>query len=438
MKKFVKFCAVVVAIPVLIGIGVPVFGLQDEVEYAGLVINDYFDLASPFTWDGLEWDLPPNTGRLYFRDDGTWSPVGLADAGYAVLDATTSTMSTSTWETLMSVTVDVPEATDRVLAHVTGQFAWMGTSVFVVDRTSDELCSIPDPSAPSTGVNCADLDSRITEPQGLTTRAAGGLWVVDNAGDELCSIPDPSAPSTGVTCAALDSRITVPIGLATRAAGGLWVVDISIDELCSIPDPIAPSTGVNCADLDSRITEPQGLTTRAAGGLWVVDNAGDELCSIPDPSAPSTGVTCAALDSRITDPTGLTTRAAGGLWMVDRISDELCSIPDPIAPSTGVNCADLDSRIIDPTGLTEAGADGECMIRLARGTTAVETLMIDAGRILLDTTFYEVPGAGATGAQTYSVQMMTANPYTLCLAVRGNGEGTIPLPSMFVQVLYGG
>ena len=75
------------------------------------------------------------------------------------------------------------------------------------------------------------------------------------------------------------------------------------------------------------------------------------------------------------------------------------------------------------------------MIRLARGTTSVETLMIDAGRILLDTTFVDVPGVA--GSTTYNVQMMTANPYTLCSAVRGNGAGTIPLPSLLVQVFFG-
>ena len=73
--------------------------------------------------------------------------------------------------------------------------------------------------------HAADWTPESQSPQGLTTRAAGGLWVVDTNGDELCSIPDPAAPAANVTCSGLDSRITVPSGLTTRAAGGLWVVD---------------------------------------------------------------------------------------------------------------------------------------------------------------------------------------------------------------------
>ena len=173
MKR--RFNGGILALSLLAVMGAASAGWQDG-------IYDYLDLENTLTWNGAVLDAP-NTGtannRRWFRGDGTWSGVGLADAGHDVLDATTSTMSTSTWETLMSVTVDVPETTDRVLASVTGQFRWMGTAAFVVDATSDELCSIPDPAAPAANVTCSGLDSRITFPLGLTTRAAGGLWVVD-------------------------------------------------------------------------------------------------------------------------------------------------------------------------------------------------------------------------------------------------------------------
>ena len=397
---------------------------------------DTLELDGELTWNAAVLD-PPNTGaasnRVFFRGDGTWSGVGLADACHDVLDATVSTMSTSAWETLITCTVDVPETTDRVLASVAGQFAWMGTATFVVDDAGDELCEVPDPTAPAVGVTCRALASSITNPRGVTTRAAGGVYIVNTANDELCEVPDPTAPAVGVTCRALASSITSPRAITTRAAGGVWIVDTG-NELCEVPDPTAPAVGVTCRALASSITSATGVTTRAAGGVYI---AGDsrQLCEVPDPTAPAVGVTCRAMAPSISGTTGVTTRAAGGVYIVATSGAELCEVPDPTAPAVGVTCLPLASSITDPQGITEAGADGECMIRLARGATAIETLMIDAGRILLDTTFVDVPGVA--GSATYNVQMMTANPFTLCTAVRGNGAGTIPLPSLLVQVFYG-
>ena len=73
------------------------------------------------------------------------------------------------------------------------------------------------------------------------------------------------------------------------------------------------------------------------------------------------------------------------------------------------------------------------MIRVARGTTEIEGVELDAGRILFDATFTDAPGVGT---HTYSLQMRTQDPNTLCTAY--TGDGAVPLPSILVQSFYAG
>ena len=73
------------------------------------------------------------------------------------------------------------------------------------------------------------------------------------------------------------------------------------------------------------------------------------------------------------------------------------------------------------------------MIRLARGTTEIEGLDLDQGRILFDATFTDAPGVGT---HTYSLQMRTQDPNTLCTAYLG--DGAVPMPSLLVQSFYAG
>ena len=398
----------------------------------GDLVGATFTDDGVFIWNGVVYDAP-GTGEAVRMNrvlqPGGWGNVGLADACHDVLDATVSTMSTSAWETLMTCVVDVPETTDRVLATVTGQFAWMGTAAFAIQGgTPNSLCEIPDPAAPAS-LTCRVMDSRIREANGVAPREAGGVWIVDAGIDDLCEIPDPTAPAVDVICRALDAQITDPSGVAPREAGGLWIVDAGIDDLCEIPDPTAPAVDVVCRALDAQITDPQGAARREAGGLWIVDDSGNELCEVPDPTAPTTGVTCRAMPSPIGQPLAVASRSLGGVWVEGGL--QMCEIPNPAVSPISVSCRPSAQFF----GMTEAGPDGECMIRLARGTTAVETIAIAADRLLLDTTFVDLPGIA--GSATYNVQMMTGNPVTFCTAVRETALGTTPLPSLLVQVFHG-
>ena len=400
-----------------------------------IVAGDLLEIDGNFTWNGVDIDAPLTgdaNNRVWLRGDGTWSGVGLADAGHDVLDATVSTMSNSTWETLLSVMVNVPETTDRVLASVTGQFAWMGASVFVISTPDDTLCEVPDPMAPGAGVTCRELAAEITDPTGIVRRPAGGFYIVDNkpfpTQDRLCEVADPTVPTT-VTCRDLAAVIVNAQGLALRPAGGVYVV--SNDDLCEIPNPTVPAT-VTCREVS--ISAMRGIATRLSGGVFVV-TAIENLCSIPDPASPADAVTCSPLAAEIGNPSGLTERPGGGVYVTNNggSSKLLCEVPDGAMPSI-VTCRTFSSVIRSPLGISGVGSAGDCMIRLARGTTAIETLMLESGRILLDTTFVD---QGASGSQTYAVEMMTANPFTFCTLNSGNGLGTIPLPSLLVQVFYG-
>ena len=73
-----------------------------------------------------------------------------------------------------------------------------------------------------------------------------------------------------------------------------------------------------------------------------------------------------------------------------------------------------------------------CMVRLARGTTEIEVVNFDTGRVLFDTTFSDAP---PVGTHVYNLQVRTEQQ-SGCTAYRG--DGIVPMPSMFVQSYYGG
>ena len=104
--------------------------------------------------------------------------------------------------------------------------------------------------------------------------------------------------------------------------------------------------------------------------------------------------------------------------------------PTGANPSAAELLGVLPAALI-PTGATYIG-DAPCDIRIARGTTDVQTIMLPAGRIWIDAAFVDQPAAGT---HTYSLQMRTSDPATVCTAYLGNGA--VPMPSMLVQVFYG-
>ena len=62
----------------------------------------------------------------------------------------------------------------------------------------------------------------------------------------------------------------------------------------------------------------------------------------------------------------------------------------------------------------------------------METIELADGRIWLDAAFVDEPAAGS---HTYALQHKTSDPNTVCTAYRG--AGTVPMPSLLVQVFYG-
>ena len=86
-------------------------------------------------------------------------------------------------------------------------------------------------------------------------------------------------------------------------------------------------------------------------------------------------------------------------------------------------------------GITASG-DAPCQWRIARGSTEVESIDLNEGSpaMLLDgLTVIDRPAAGT---YIYSAQMSTSTPATVCTAYQGGG--VTPLPTLTVQVLFGG
>ena len=85
--------------------------------------------------------------------------------------------------------------------------------------------------------------------------------------------------------------------------------------------------------------------------------------------------------------------------------DDLWRIDDPTNPGAAVLLGSFPSGLTAPVGIASRGV-GPCMIRVARGTTEIESLELDDGRILFDATFVDAP---PVGTHTYSLQMRTAD-----------------------------
>ena len=354
-------------------------------------------------------------------------PQGLQDAAYDLLTANMSTMS-STYVTVLSASVTVGESGDAVTVHLTGQIGWMGAVLYVVDLDGDELWRIGDPTAPGSAVLEGTFPSGLDFPRGITSHG-GALYVADSGGDELWRIGDPTAPGSAVLEGPFPSGITTPDGITSHGAV-LYVVDLDGDELWRIGDPTAPGSAVLEGTFPSGLSSPSGITSHG-GALYVVDSSGDELWRIDDPTAPGSAVLEGPFPSGITTPDGITSHG-GALYVVDGTSDELWRIDDPTAPDAAALEGSFPSGITAPKGITAIGV-APCMIRLARGTTEIEGFDLDEGRILFDATFTDAPGVGT---HTYSLQMRTQDPNTLCTAYLGGG--LVPMPSLLVQSFYAG
>ena len=364
------------------------------------------------------------TARTWLRGDGTWTGTGFQDAATDLLTADMSTMS-GTYQTIMSGSVTVAEAGDAVLVHVTGQIGRLGRALLVV--APSQLFRIDNPTVP-VAVLEGDFPSGITDAGGITSHG-GSLYVVDDTGNELWRLDDPTAPAAAVLEGDFPSGLATiaPTGI-TSHGGSLYVVDARNDELWRLDNPADPGSAVLQGDFPSGITVPAGITSQG-GVLYVVDTAGAELWRIDDPTNPAAAVLQGTFPSGLTAPTGITSHG-GVLYVVDDTGNELWRVDDPTDPGAAVREGSFG--ISSPRGIVGIG-DAPCMIRVARGTTEIEGFELDEGKILFDATFVDAP---PVGTHTYSLQMRTQAPNTLCTVYRG--EGTVPLPSLLVQSYYGG
>ena len=391
-------------------------GLAPLPAQFGNVVGDFLDIDGNFRWNGETLDAP-NTGRAsnrrFFRGDGTWSGVGLADAAHDFLTADQSTMMSSP-VTFLSASVTVDEQGDTVIVSVSGRWAWMGAGLFVLDSTSPDsvwTCTL--------ALVCseANLPSGFGTAAGIT--ASGGmLYVLDSTS------PDSVWTCTlALVCseANLPSGVGFPTGI-TASGGMLYVLDSTVSVwTCTL------ALVCSEANLPSGVGFPTGIT--ASGGMLYVLNSSNPVsvwtCTL--------ALVCseAELPDGVSNFIGGIAASGGMLYIADGDS------PDSVWTCTlALVCseANLPSGVGSPGGITASG-DAPCEWRIARDVTELESIDIDEGApaILLDgLTVIDRP---APGTYTYSAQMSTSTPETVCTAYQGGG--VTPLPSLLVQVFYG-
>ena len=415
MRKWIN-TAVVAALVVGGWLVAPTVARQAE------LYGEYMELYGPMCWGPdtsgcVEIDAP-NSGtasnRTFFRGDMTWAGTGIADAAHDFLTADQSTMM-STPETFLSASVTVDEQGDTVIVSVSGRWAWMGEGIFVLDANNPDsvwTCTL------ALVCNEAELPSGFGFGQGIT--ASGGMLYVADAGN-----PDSVWTCTLVLAcneAVLPSGFGDPGGIA--ASGGmLYVADVDN------PDSVWTCTLAlvcNEAVLPSGFGIVRGIT--ASGGmLYVVDADNPDsvwTCTL------ALVCTEATLPNGFGDPGGIA--ASGGMLYVADVDNQ-----DSVWTCTlALVCteAELPSGFGNVQGIASSG-DAPCEWRIARDATEVESIDLNEGvpTMLLDgLTVIDRP---APGTYTYSAQMSTSTPETVCTAYFGGG--VTPVPSLLVQVVYG-
>ena len=401
-----------------------------NIAIAGALLGFLFGLPVPVSVGAQGGDAVYRSLRVQIPIERRYlEPQGLQDAATDLLTANFSTMSSS-YQTIMSGSVTVGESGDAVLVHVTGQIGRMGGALYVVDSTSRELWLIGDPTAPGSAVLQGTFPSGLGQPLGITSQG-GALYVVDSGSpDELWRVDDPTSPGSAVLEGSFPSGLARPEGI-TSQGGSLYVVDVVGRELWRVDDPTSPGSAVLEGSFPSGLASPQGITSHG-GALYVVNSFDSKLWRVDDPTAPGSAVLQGTFPSGLGQPLGITSQG-GALYVVDSGSpDELWRVDDPTDPGAAVAEGDFPSSLTDPSGIVSLG-ESPCMIRIARGGTEIEGLELDEGRILFDATFSDAP---PVGTHTYSLQMRTQDPNTLCTAYVG--DGTVPMPSLLVQSFYAG
>ena len=356
-------------------------------------------------------------------------PQGLQDAAEDLLTADMST-SSATYVTIMSGEVTVGEAGDAVLVHLTGQIGWTGRVFYVADQSDDQLWRIDDPTSPGGAVLVGAFPSGLQGPGGITLHG-GSLYVVDDSGNSFWRIDDPTNPGGAVLVGAFPSGLNRPNGI-TSHGGVLYVANSTNTEeaLWRIDDPTSPGGAVLVGAFPSGLQFPSGITSHG-GSLYVNDATDDALWRIDDPTNPGGAVLVGAFPSTVLEPQGIT-KYGGKLYFVENFSNALWRIDYPTNPGGAVLEGNFPAGLNQASGIT-TNVSAPCMIRLARGTTEIEGVVLDSGRILFDATFVDAP---PVGTHTYALQMRTQDPNTVCTAYRG--DGSVPMPSMLVQSFYAG
>ena len=359
-------------------------------------------------------------------------PQGLQDAAYDLLSADMNIMSSS-YQTIMSASVTVGEAGDAVSVHVQGQFGVI-LSLYLVN--SGDLWRQSDPSVPGGAYLVGAFPSGLSHSTGITSHG-GALYIVDDSGDELWLLSDPSTPSGAILQGAFPSGIFAPKGI-TSHGGALYIVNrtgsSSPAELWLLSDPSTPSGAILQGAFPSGLSDSTGITSHG-GALYIVDNSGNELWLLSDPSTPSGAILQGAFPSGLIHPEGITWYG-GALYVLEghttTVEEFLWRLSDPSTPGGAILQGAFPSGLANPSGITLHEAMVPCMVRLARGGTEIEVVSFNEGRVLFDTTFSDAPGVGT---HTYNLQVRTEQAGG-CTVYRG--DGTVPMPSIFVQSYYAG
>ena len=363
------------------------------------------------------------------RFEGPVYGVGPQDAASDLLTADVNVMST-TWVTVMSGSVTTRDAGDSVQLHLMGEFGLMnpvyllGTSVTA--NTTSTLSRIDDPNDPAGGTMVGFLPSGV-QAHALASHSGSLYYIVSQSGTRtLWRIDDLSDPAGAVMVGTLPSGVG-STGM-TFKGGSLYIGGSSDPSTLWRFDDLSDLAGGTLVG-----TFPSGFIARGLafhdGSLYVlarVSSSSSQLWRAEDP----------------TNPAGATQFASGGSFLYGGLtsygrslylggSSLIYRIERPEIVSRLVSVGSLPLGSYSSSGMTAVSPMGDCMVRIARGTTEIQSVTFP-DHFRFDTQFIDDPPAGT---HTYAVQIKTVHP-SGCAALLRNGA--VPAPSLFVQSYYGG
>jgi sugar lactone lactonase YvrE len=270
---------------------------------------------------------------------------------------------------------------------------------FSAPFSNGELASVVIGQSSFTTNICAETQSNLCSPRGVTFDSSGNLWIADTSNNRVLSfsrLTTGELASTAVgapnfttrACATKQSGLCAPAGVTFDKSGDLWVADYSNNRVLEFRAPfsngeaasvVIGQTGFTtrtCVLKQSGLCLPMGIAFDKSGNLWIADRGNNRVLEFRAPFSNGeaasvvigqtgfTTRTCAVKQKSLCIPEGIAFDSSGSLWVADYGNNRVLEFRAPfsngeaasvVIGQTGFTtrtCATKQSGLCAPAGVT--------------------------------------------------------------------------------------